>query len=211
MTTSHRPPPLVVGVAGGTGSGKTTIARKLAAAMPPAAVSSIEHDAYYRDRTDLTPEQRALINFDHPDSLETELLIEHLQRLKAWQPVELPSYDFQAHRRRDETRPLEPTPLIVVEGILTFVDPQLRDLLDIRIFVDTDADIRIFRRIRRDIEERGRTFESVRDQYYHSVRPMHQLYVEPSKRWAHLIIPEGGDNTVALDVILARLHRVASG
>ena len=211
MTTPLRSPPLVVGVAGGTGSGKTTIARKIAAAMPPSAVSSIEHDAYYRDRTDLTPEERALINFDHPDSLETELLIEHLRRLKAWQPVELPSYDFQAHRRRADTRPLVPTPLIIVEGILTFVDPALRDLLDIRIFVDTDADIRIFRRIRRDIEERGRTFESVRDQYYHSVRPMHQLYVEPSKRWAHLIIPEGGDNTVALDVILARLHRVASG
>jgi uridine kinase len=201
-----RKPPLVVGVAGGTGSGKTTVARKIAAAMPAAAVSSIEHDAYYRDRVDLSLEDRSLINFDHPQSLETELLIEHVRQLKQWQPVEVPIYDFKTHRRLDITRRVEPTPLIIVEGILVFVDAALREQLDIRLFVDTDADIRVFRRIRRDIEQRGRTFDSVRDQYYHSVRPMHLQFVEPSKRWANLIIPEGGENEVALDLILARLH-----
>lgn len=201
-----RKPPLVVGVAGGTGSGKTTVARKIAAAMPAAAVSSIEHDAYYRDRVDLSLEDRSLINFDHPQSLETELLIEHVRQLKQWQPVEVPIYDFKTHRRLDTTRRVEPTPLIIVEGILVFVDAALREQLDIRLFVDTDADIRVFRRIRRDIEQRGRTFDSVRDQYYHSVRPMHLQFVEPSKRWANLIIPEGGENEVALDLILARLH-----
>lgn len=203
--------PLVIGVAGGTGSGKTTVARKIAAAMPPEAVSSIEHDAYYRDCRGLSPEQRAAINFDHPDSLETSLLIEHLRKLRAWQPVEIPIYDFKTHSRLPETRRIEPTPLIVVEGILVFVDAELRSLLDIRLFVDTDADIRVFRRVRRDIEQRGRTFDSVREQYYNSVRPMHLQFVEPSKRWANLIIPEGGENQVALDLILARLRTALLG
>lgn len=201
-----RKPPLVIGVAGGTGSGKTTVARKIAEAMPLGSVSSIEHDAYYRDFRRLSPEERAGINFDHPDSLETSLLIDHLTRLRAWESVEVPLYDFKTHSRLPETRRIEPTPLIVVEGILVFVEQALRDLLDIRVFVDTDADIRVFRRIRRDIEQRGRTFESVREQYYRTVRPMHLQFVEPSKRWAHLILPEGGDNTVALDLILARLR-----
>lgn len=206
----ERKPPLVVGVAGGTGSGKTTVARKIAAAMPAAVVSSIEHDAYYRDRVDLTPEERSRINFDHPDSLETSLLIEHIRLLKTWNSVEVPIYDFKTHRRLETTRRVDPTPLIIVEGILVFVEPALRDQLDIRLFVDTDADIRIFRRIRRDIEQRGRTFESIRDQYYNTVRPMHLQFVEPSKRWANLIIPEGGENAVALDLILARLRAVVS-
>lgn len=201
-----RKPPLVIGVAGGTGSGKTTVARKIASAMPSEAVSSIEHDAYYRDFQGLSPEARASINFDHPDALETPLLIEHLKKLRAWEPVEIPIYDFKTHSRLVETRRIEPTPLIIVEGILVFVDAELRSLLDIRLFVDTDADIRVFRRVRRDIEQRGRTFESVREQYYNSVRPMHLQFVEPSKRWANLIIPEGGENQVALDLILARLR-----
>jgi uridine kinase len=201
-----RKPPLVLGVAGGTGSGKTTVARKIAEAMPLGSVSSIEHDAYYRDFRHLSPEERAAINFDHPDSLETSLLIDHLRRLRAWEPVEIPLYDFKTHSRLPETRRIEPTPLIVVEGILVFVEEALRELLDIRVFIDTDADIRVFRRIRRDIEQRGRTFESVREQYYRTVRPMHLQFVEPSKRWAHLILPEGGDNAVALDLILARLR-----
>lgn len=198
--------PLVIGVAGGTGSGKTTVARKIAAAMPPEAVSSIEHDAYYRDCRGLSPEQRAAINFDHPDSLETSLLIEHLRKLRAWQPVEIPIYDFKTHSRLPETRRIEPTPLIVVEGILVFVDAALREQMDVKLFVDTDADIRVLRRVRRDMEKRGRTFESVRQQYYDTVRPMHLQFVEPSKRWADVIIPEGGKNMVALDLILTKIR-----
>ncbi|MCS6899927.1 MAG: uridine kinase [Myxococcales bacterium] len=145
-----RKPPLIVGVAGGTGSGKTTVARKIAEAMPPGSVSSIEHDAYYRDFGQLSPEERAAINFDHPNALETSLLVEHLRALRSWEAVEVPLYDFKTHSRLPETRRIEPTPLIVVEGILVFVEEALRDLLDIRIFVDTDADIRVFRRVRRD-------------------------------------------------------------
>lgn len=199
---------LVIGIAGGTGSGKTTIAREIAAALPADAVSSIEHDSYYRDRPDLTPEERAHLNFDHPDSLETELLVEHLRRLRAGEPVELPTYDFATHRRLAKRRPLAPTPVLVVEGILVFVDAALRDLLDVKIYVDTDSDIRVFRRIRRDLEQRGRTFESVREQYYRTVRPMHLEFVEPSKRWADLIIPEGGNHQVALDLVITKLRSV---
>lgn len=205
MDTSRKPP-LLIGVAGGTGSGKTTVAKNIASAMSDGAVLSIEHDAYYRDFQHLSPEARAAINFDHPDSLETSLLIKHLQMLRAWQPVEIPAYDFKTHSRSLQTRRAEPAPLIIVEGILVFVEEELRNLFDIRLFVDTDADIRVFRRVRRDIEMRGRTFESVREQYYNSVRPMHLQFVEPSKRWAHLIIPEGGENEVALGMILAHLR-----
>ena len=182
------------------------MARKIAEEIPRELVSTIEYDAYYRDFQHLAPEERAAINFDHPDSLETSLLIEHLKRLRAWEPVEIPLYDFKTHRRLPETRRIAPTPLIVVEGILVFVEEALRELLDIRVFVDTDADIRVFRRIRRDIEQRGRTFDSVREQYYKTVRPMHLQFVEPSKRWAHLILPESSYNTVALSLLLAGLR-----
>ncbi|MBI2393528.1 MAG: uridine kinase [Deltaproteobacteria bacterium] len=199
---------LVIGIAGGTGSGKTTVARAIASALPSDRVAAIEYDAYYRDRPDLSDEARSQLNFDHPDSLEGELLVEHLKALRAGQGVDVPIYDFKTHRRRVETHRIEPTPVLIVEGILVFVDRAVRELLDIKIFVDTDADIRIFRRIRRDMEQRGRTFESVREQYYKTVRPMHLQFVEPSKRWADLIIPEGGNNRVALDLILAKLHTV---
>ena len=201
----------VVGIAGGTGSGKTTIAKAIAGGLPPAAVSVIEHDAYYRDRLDLTYDERCQLNFDHPDALETVLLVEQLRALKAGQTVQAPIYDFTTHSRKERTRPVAPTPVILVEGILVLVDERLRDQLDIKLFVDTDSDIRVFRRIRRDIERRGRTFPDIRDQYYATVRPMHLTYVEPSKRWADLIIPEGGDNRVALDLILAKLLRVVDG
>src|SRR4029453_12322820 len=147
-------------------------------------------------------------NFDHPDSLETELLVAHLQALRGGRAALVPSYDFKTHARNAETRRVEPTPLVIVEGILVFVDPALRAELDIKIFVDTDADIRVFRRIRRDIEQGGRTFQAVRDQYYRTVRPMHLMFVEPSKRWADLIIPEGGENRVALDLIIGRLQNL---
>jgi uridine kinase len=200
--------PLVVGIAGGTGSGKTTVAHKLAAAMPTGRCLTIEHDAYYRDQSHLSPEDRAKTNYDHPDSLETTLLVEQLRELRAGRAVDVPIYDFATHTRKRESRHVAPARVIIVEGILVFTDAALRSLLDIKIFVDTDADIRLIRRIRRDLEQRGRTFQSVRDQYYATVRPMHIEHVEPSKRWADLIVPEGGDNHVALDVILGQLWRI---
>jgi uridine kinase len=196
---------LVVGIAGGTGSGKTTVAKTIAAALPPEHVAMIEYDAYYRDRPDLPPEDRAQLNFDHPDSLEADLLVEHLSQLKQGKGVDIPIYDFKTHRRLTSSRRIEASQVVIVEGILVFVDPRVRERLDMKIFVDTDPDIRVFRRIRRDMEQRGRTFESIRDQYYKSVRPMHLQFVEPSKRWADLIIPEGGDNHVALEILVARL------
>lgn len=199
---------LVVGIAGGTGSGKTTVARTITAALPVESVAMIEYDAYYRDRPDLTPDERSQQNFDHPDALDSDLLVEHLSALKAGKRVEIPIYDFKTHHRRTESRPIEPAPVIIVEGILVFVDPRIRERLDMKIFVDTDSDIRAFRRIRRDMEHRGRTFDSIREQYYRTVRPMHLQFVEPSKRWADLIIPEGGNNRVALDLIIAKLKSV---
>ncbi len=202
---------LVVGIAGGTGSGKTTVAHKLAAAMPEGRCVTIEHDAYYRDQSHLTADERATINYDHPASLESTLLAEHLRDLRAGRSVDLPIYDFATHTRRPDKRRVAPAPVIIVEGILVFCDATLREQMDIKIFVDTDADIRLMRRIRRDLEVRGRTFQSVRDQYYATVRPMHLEYVEPTKRWADLIVPEGGDNRIALDVLLGQLGRIAYG
>jgi len=200
----------VVGVAGGTGSGKTTVAQRIVEALPPEHVCIIQHDNYYRDRTDLDYEERCKLNFDHPDALETDLLIEHLGRLKAGDAVDVPRYDFKHHRRSEETQRVDPRPVIVVEGILVFVDARLRDHLDLKLFVDTPADIRVFRRVRRDLENRGRTFSSIREQYYETVRPMHLRFVEPSKSHADLIIPEGGRNRVALDLILAKLRNVVA-
>ncbi len=196
---------MIVGIAGGTGSGKTTVAKRITQALPEPSVSTIEHDSYYRDRSDLGLSDRSLVNYDHPESLETELLIQHLDELRAGQAVNVPIYDFKGHKRATESRRVVPTPIVVVEGILVFVDPRLRERMDMKLFVDTDADIRIFRRIRRDMEHRGRTFESVREQYYKTVRPMHLEFVEPSKRAADLIIPEGGNNTVAIDLIITKL------
>ena len=201
--------PYVVGIAGGTGSGKTTLAQKLADAMPAGRCALIEHDAYYHDLSHLPPDQRAGVNFDHPSALDSGLLVDQLRQLRDGTPVEVPIYDFATHTRRRDTRTVRAARVIIVEGILVFSEPALRDQMDIKIFVDTDADIRLMRRIRRDLEERGRTFQSVRDQYYATVRPMHLEYVEPTKRWADLIIPEGGDNRVAIDVLLGQLWRLA--
>ena len=203
--------PLIVGIAGGTGSGKTTVANKLAAAMPADRCVTIEHDAYYHDQGHLSPEERTLINYDHPASLESALLAEHLAALRAGRAVEVPIYDFATHTRRRESRRVEPAPVVIVEGILVFAEAALREQMDIKIFVDTDPDIRLMRRIRRDLEQRGRTFQSVRDQYYATVRPMHIEHVEPTKRWADLIVPEGGDNRVALDVLLGKLGKIGFG
>ena len=202
--------PLCIGIAGGTGSGKSTVARKLAAAMPVGRCAVIDHDAYYRDQSHLPLEARAETNYDHPASLESSLLAEHLLALRTGHGVDVPIYDFVNHTRRLDTRRVEPSALVIVEGILVFVEPAVRELLDIKIFVDTDADIRLMRRIRRDLEQRGRSFASVRDQYYATVRPMHLEFVEPSKRWADLILPEGGDNRVALDVLLGGLARLGA-
>ncbi len=202
--------PFVVGIAGGTGSGKTTVADKLASAMPAGRCVTLEHDAYYRDQGHLAPEERATINYDHPASLDSALLVDHLRELRSGRAVEVPIYDFATHTRRRETRAVAPARVIVVEGILVFTESALRDLMDIKLFVDTAPDIRLMRRIRRDLEQRGRTFQSVRDQYYATVRPMHIEYVEPTKRWADLIIPEGGDNRVALDVLLGQLWRIVN-
>ncbi len=202
--------PLCIGIAGGTGSGKSTVAAKLAGSFPAGRCAVIDHDAYYRDQSHLPPSARAETNYDHPASLESSLLAEHLLALRAGRAVDVPIYDFVNHTRSDKTRRVTPSPLVIIEGILVFVEPAVRDLLDIKIFVDTDADIRLMRRIRRDLEQRGRSFSSVRDQYYATVRPMHLEFVEPSKRWADLIIPEGGDNRVALDVLLGGLARLGS-
>lgn len=199
---------LVVGIAGATGSGKTTVARRLTEALPRGSVALLQHDSYYRDRGDLTYEQRCELNFDHPESLETSLMVEHLQQLRAGKAVGVPIYDFTTHRRLPEVQRIEPGAVLVVEGILVLADASLREMLDIKVFVDTDADIRVFRRIRRDIEQRGRSFASVRKQYYSTVRPMHLQFVEPSKRWADIIVPEGGRNQVALDLLVARLRTV---
>ncbi len=209
MSDRDPPRPLVVGIAGGTGSGKTTVAHKLAAAMPAGRCVTIEHDAYYRDQAHLSFEERTRINYDHPESLESSLLADHLRALRENRTVEIPIYDFATHTRRPDTRQVPAARVIIVEGILVFTEAILREQLDIKIFVDTDADIRLIRRIRRDLEQRGRSFQSVRDQYYATVRPMHLEHVEPSKRWADLIVPEGGDNKVALDVILGQLWRIA--
>lgn len=201
--------PLIIGIAGGSGSGKTTVANKLARGLPDHSCLLIEHDAYYRDRGNLPLEQRERLNYDHPDALESELLARHLIALRNGESIEIPIYDYVSHTRCPETRTAPPTSVIIVEGILVFVEPALREQFDIKIFVDTDADIRLIRRIRRDLEKRGRSFQSVREQYYATVRPMHLQFVEPSKRWADLIIPEGGENLVALDVVLGKLSTVA--
>lgn len=202
--------PVVIGIAGGTGSGKTTVAHVILERVGADSIALLAHDAYYKDLRHLKPAQRALINFDHPDSLETELLVTHLKALRQWDAVEIPIYDFTTHSRTNQTQKLEPYPVILVEGILIFAEPDLRDMFDVKIFVDTPPDIRFIRRLQRDIQERGRTVESVIHQYETTVRPMHLEFVEPSKRVADVIIPEGGLNTVAMDMVVARIESLLS-
>lgn len=198
--------PLVIGIAGGSGSGKTTVAQEILQRVGPDRIAYIQHDSYYKDLTGLPPTQRAEVNFDHPNSLETELLISHVELLKNGQQIEVPIYDFSKHSRTEETFKVNPRGVIVVEGILIFVEAALRSLFDVKLFVDTDADIRLIRRLQRDITERGRTVDSVIKQYQSTVRPMHLEFVEPSKRYADVIIPEGGFNTAALDMVVARIE-----
>ncbi len=201
-----RPTPLVIAIAGGSGSGKTTVANEILKQVGSHRIAYLPHDAYYRDLTDLPLNQRAEVNFDHPNSLESSLLIEHIRKLKRWEPVDLPIYDFTHHRRTGETRRVEPSMVIIVEGILIYAEPELREEFDVKIFVDTDSDLRFIRRLERDITERGRTTETVVRQYLTTVRPMHMDFVEPSKRYADVIIPEGGFNTVALDMVISRIE-----
>jgi len=205
-----RSTPLVIGIAGGSGSGKTTLAHLVLQRVGPDRIAYLPHDAYYKDLSSLPTNQRITINFDHPDSLDTTLLTQHVQQLKKNQPIDMPVYDFKNHTRTDKTIRVEPRPVIMVEGILILSDPELRKLLDVKIFVDTDSDIRFIRRLERDIQERGRTTEIVVKQYLSTVRPMHMEFVEPSKRYADVIVPEGGLNAVAMEMVAARLEALLS-
>ena len=202
--------PLVIGVAGGSGSGKTTVVRRIIESIGDDQVTILEHDRYYRDRNDLRLEERAALNYDHPDSLETDLLVRHLHELRAGRPVQVPAYDFARHARQSETVTALPRKAIIVEGILIFADAALRGLMDVKVFVDADADTRFIRRLQRDIAERGRTVASVIEQYLGTVKPMHLEFVEPSKRYADIIIPVGGHNTVAIDVLLTLMRGLAA-
>lgn len=206
MTGQHRP--VTIGVAGGTGSGKTTISNALLERVGQHNIAYLPHDAYYKDIPDIPLYEGSIRNFDHPNAWDTHLLIANIRDLQQWKSTELPVYDFREHKRLPQTRTVGPQPIILVEGILIFAEPELRDLLDVKIYVDTDSDVRFIRRLQRDIAERGRTTESVINQYLHTVRPMHLQFVEPSKRYADIIIPEGGFNTVAIDMLADRIRNM---
>ncbi len=202
--------PLVIGIAGGTGSGKTTLARRLRTELGE-DVAMLEHDWYYLDRSRLSPAEREAVNYDEPAALDNALLVQHLSELRSGRAVECPQYDFATHTRSAATMPIAPRRIVAVEGILLFAIPELCQAFDLRIFVDTDDDIRLLRRIQRDLVDRKRDIASIQNQYYSSVRPMHLLHVAPSKRLAHLVVPEGGDNAPALDVIIGRLRYLLLG
>ncbi len=199
--------PLVIGIAGGSGSGKSTVARKLADALREASVVFLDMDAYYRNLTHLTFEERRLVNWDHPDAFDLDLLAEQLATLASGRPIEKPVYDFVTHTRREACELVEPADVIVIDGILLFAEERIRDLCDVKVFVDADADIRVLRRIRRDTRDRGRPLEEIIAQYLATVQPMHLQFVEPSKRYADVIVPRGGRNTVAIEMIVAKIHR----
>lgn len=200
--------PVLIGIAGGTGSGKTTIAQAIFDRVGPERMEWISHDSYYRDYSSIDPQARRQINFDHPDSLESDLLVRHLDQLIKGQSVEIPIYDFTTHTRASKTRTVQPRRVIIVEGIMVLAEIEVRKRIDIKLFVDTPPDIRFLRRLIRDVQSRGRSLDSVVQQYLSFVRPMHEEFVEPSKRYADLIIPEGGENQVALDAIIARVERL---
>lgn len=202
---------LIIGIAGGTGSGKSTVAKELMVELGPENIALIAQDSYYRDNPTLPFEERAQINYDHPDAFEDELLLEHLHLLRSGHVIPVPVYDFTTHLRTSKTLLVEPRPVVVVEGILILNNPRLREVFDIKVFVDTDADTRVIRRILRDIQERGRTLDSVCNQYLNTVKPMHEAFVETSKRYADIIIPEGGYNTVALSLLVSRVERHIHG
>lgn len=201
---------LVIGICGGTGSGKTTIVQRIQQALDPASVQVLEQDHYYKDFADLSFEERTRQNFDHPDSIDTPLFVEHVASLRRGQAIERPTYNFTTYRRAAETVAMQPRPALIVEGILIFDSADLRELMDVKVFVDTDADLRFIRRLARDIRERGRTAESVIQQYLTTVRPMHQQFVEPSKRHADVIIPEGGYNEVGTDLVIQKIRSLVA-
>ncbi|MGE0042731.1 MAG: uridine kinase [Vicinamibacterales bacterium] len=202
--------PFVIGVAGGSGSGKTTVVRRIVESLGSDEVTVLDHDRYYRDRNDLRFEERAALNYDHPDALETDLMVRHVEALKAGAPIHVPRYDFSRHARLADREGVVPRRALIVEGILVFTDAALRALMDIKVFVDTDSDTRFIRRLTRDVAERGRTMDSVIEQYQSTVKPMHLEFVEPSKRYADVIIPQGGHNTVAVDLLLTLIRSVAA-
>jgi uridine kinase len=202
---------MIIGISGGTGSGKTTVANRILEAVQASEVVFIQQDSYYRNLIDLPLDFQEVANFDHPDAIDNDLLVNHVRKLKAGEAIELPIYDFKTNSRLNETRRLEPKPIVIVEGILIFTDPRLREQMDIKVFVDTPDDIRFIRRLRRDIAERGRTLESVIEQYVGTVRPMHMQFVEPSKRYADVIIPEGGHNLVSIDLLSGKIRERLSG
>ncbi len=202
---------LIIGISGGTGSGKTTVANRILETVKASEVVFIQQDSYYRNLKDMPLDFRQVANFDHPDALDNDLLVNHVRKLKAGEPIDLPIYDFRTHTRSNETRPVEPNPIVIVEGILIFADPRLLEQLDVKVFVDTPDDIRFIRRLRRDVAERGRTVESVIEQYLATVRPMHMQFIEPSKRYADVIIPEGGHNLVSIDLISGKIRERLAG
>jgi len=203
--------PLIIGIAGGSGSGKSTVARRVADSLPGARVAFLDMDAYYRDHPHLAMEDRRHINWDHPDTFDLTLLAEHLESLSRGEAIDKPVYDFVSHRRSPETVRIEPSEVIVIDGILLLVDERVREACDVKVYVDTDADIRLVRRIRRDMAVRGRPLEEILDQYLHTVQPMHLQFVEPSKRYADVVIPRGGENAVAIDLLLASIARRLTG
>ena len=203
-----RTEPVVIGVAGGSASGKTTVVARIVESLGDDHVTVLEHDRYYRDRSELRLEDRAALNYDHPDALETDLLVQHLTDLRGGRGIELPVYDYATYTRRQVTEPIRPRRAIIVEGILIFADAALRELMDVKVFVDTDDDIRFIRRLKRDVEERGRTTDSIVNQYLTSVRPGHEQYIEPSKHHADVVIQQGGLNPAAFDVLLARVREL---
>ena len=208
MAAATHASPVALGVAGGTGSGKTTVARAILEAVGRERIAFLAQDSYYRDVHWESEEHLLRYNFDHPSALDNDLLVEHLRRLKAGEEIDVPVYDFVRHCRTADRERVEARPVILLEGILLYAEPRLRELLDFKIYVDTDADVRLIRRIRRDLEERGRTLDDVIRQYIGTVRPMHLEFVEPSKRWADVIVPEGGENRVALQMVIARIEQL---
>lgn len=197
--------PFMIGIAGGSGSGKTTVVREIIRAIDNQDVLVMMHDSYYRDRSDVPLEERRRANYDHPDALETSLMVEHLTQLQRWEPVDLPLYDFATYTRRSEALPVQPRQVIIIEGILVLADERLRSFMDIKVFVETDSDVRLIRRLQRDVKDRGRSVDSVIEQYQRTVRPMHLEFVEPSKRYADIIIPVGGYNTVGVDMLVTKI------
>lgn len=197
---------MIIGICGGTGSGKTTVARRILENVRDECVAYLQQDSYYRNLGDMPIELRHSINFDHPDALDNDLFINHVKALRAGEPIEMPVYDFAHHMRKTETVRIEPKPILILEGILIFVDASLRELMDVKIFVDTADDLRFIRRLKRDVSDRGRSVESVIKQYLETVRPMHQQFVEPSKRFSDVIIPEGGYNEVGIDLISGKIR-----